>query len=77
MRNLFFLLFAALLTACTNHGGGYGSFKLLDSGGPEEVELVKIHHSMITNVQLAKTRTYVIADTYGVSPTTVRRWSLG
>ena len=36
LRNLFFLSFAVLLTACTNHGGGYGSFKLLDTGGPEQ-----------------------------------------
>ena len=32
LRNLFFLSLAALLTACTNHGGGYGGFKLLDTG---------------------------------------------
>ena len=33
LRNLFFLSLAALLTACSSQGGGFGSFKILDTGG--------------------------------------------
>ena len=39
LRNLFFLSLAALLTACANHGGGFGSLPegfTMGPGVPEE-----------------------------------------
>ena len=39
-RNLFFLSLAALLTACANHGGGFGSLPggfTMGPGVPEEL----------------------------------------